>query len=147
MTLYSKDNSYPAPLPQRIRLADGSTRTDPATFTSEEIAAAGYIAAPPAPEYDPLTEQLSWIQGQWIIEPLEILSKRWPDAEAFVAEFTFPEMEKIGLSTEPTIAALRFLLSSWRSQVISDDPRVQAGLDALVQTAIISEQRRAEILS
>jgi hypothetical protein len=147
MTLYSKDNSYPAPLPQRIRLADGSTRTDPATFTTEEIAAAGYIAAPPTPEYDSLTEQLSWIQGQWIIEPLEILSKRWPAAEAFVAEFTLPEMAAIGLSTDPTIAALRFLLSSWRSQVISDDPRVQAGLDALVQTAIISEQRRAEILS
>jgi hypothetical protein len=81
------------------------------------------------------------------VQPLEILSKRWPDAEAFVAEFTLPEMAAIGLSTEPTIAALRFLLSSWRSQVISDDPRVQAGLDALVQTAIISEQRRAEILS
>jgi hypothetical protein len=147
MILYSKDNSYPAPLPQRIRLADGSTRTDPATFTSEEIAAAGYIPAPPAPEYDSLTKQLSWIQGQWIIEPLETLSKRWPDAEAFVAEFTLPEMAAIGLSTDPTIAALRFLLSSWRSQVISDDPRVQAGMDALVQTGVLTEDRRVEILS
>ena len=147
MTLYSKDNSYPAPLPQRIRLADGSTRTDPATFTAEEIAAAGYVAAPPAPKYDPLTEQLSWIQNQWVIEPLEILSKRWPDAEAFVAEFTLPEMAAIGLSTDPTIAALRFLLSSWRSQVISDDPRVQAGMDALVQTGVLTEDRRVEILS
>jgi hypothetical protein len=79
--------------------------------------------------------------------PVEPQPKRWPDAEAFVAEFTFPEMEKIGLSTEPTIAALRFLLSSWRSQVISDDPRVQAGMDALVQTGILTEERRSEILS
>jgi hypothetical protein len=121
------------------------------TETDAEVIATlvrkGWVKTPPPP-YDPETQQApQWIGGQWIIEPLEILSKRWPDAEAFVAEFTFPEMEKIGLSTEPTIAALRFLLSSWRSQVISDDPRVQAGLDALVQTAIISEQRRAEILS
>jgi hypothetical protein len=103
---------------------------------------------PPEPTYDPGTQQApQWIDGQWIIEPLEILSKRWPDAEAFVAEFTLPEMAAIGLSTDPIIAALRFLLSSWRSQVISDDPRVQAGMDALVQTGVLTEDRRVEILS
>jgi hypothetical protein len=80
-------------------------------------------------------------------EIAEDARKRWPDAEAFVAEFTLPEMAAIGLSTDPTIAALRFLLSSWRSQVISDDPRVQAGMDALVQTGILTEDRRVEILS
>ena len=79
--------------------------------------------------------------------PVEPQPKRWPDAEAFVAEFTLPEMAAIGLSTDPTIAALRFLLSSWRSQVISDDPRVQAGMDALVQTGVLTEDRRVEILS
>lgn len=36
----------PAELPHRIRLSDGSTRTDIATFTEAEIADAGYVAAP-----------------------------------------------------------------------------------------------------
>lgn len=36
--LYSRHITTPAPLPHRIRLADGSTRTDRSTFTPEEIA-------------------------------------------------------------------------------------------------------------
>jgi hypothetical protein len=62
-------------------------------------------------------------------------------------KFTMDEMAHIGLSTDPTIAALRFLLSGWRSQVLSDDPRVVQGLTALVNLAIISDERRTEILS
>jgi hypothetical protein len=73
--------------------------------------------------------------------------KSWPDVEAFIAEFTMDEMAQIGLSTDPTIAALRFLLSGRRSQVLSDDPRVVQGLTALVNLAIISDERRTEILS
>lgn len=73
--------------------------------------------------------------------------KRWPDVEEFISEFTMEEMAAIGLSTDPTIAALRFLLSGWRSQVLSDDPRVVQGLTALVTLAIISDERRAQILS
>jgi len=73
--------------------------------------------------------------------------KSWANVEAFISEFTLDEMAKIGLSTDPTIAALRFLLSGWRSQVLSDDPRVVQGLTALVTLAIISDERRAQILS
>ncbi len=73
--------------------------------------------------------------------------KSWPDVEAFIAEFTMDEMVAIGLSSDPTIAGLRFLLSGWRSQVLSDDPRVVQGLTALVTLAIISDERRTEILS
>lgn len=40
---YSLNGAYPiTTLPYRIRLSDGSTRTDPSTFTDEEIADAGY---------------------------------------------------------------------------------------------------------
>jgi hypothetical protein len=51
MTLYSFKSQYPAEIPFRIRLPDGSTRTDPDTFTASDIAAAGYIAVsdPPTP--------------------------------------------------------------------------------------------------
>lgn len=73
--------------------------------------------------------------------------KVWPDTEQFLAEFTPPEMAKIGLSMEPTIAGLRFLLSGWRSAVHSDDPRVQQGLDALVAAGILTTERKLSILS
>ena len=73
--------------------------------------------------------------------------KRWPDAEAFTAEFTIEELSAISLSTDPTVAALRFMLSTWRGEVHSDDPRVQMGLSALFVTNLMSEQRLSEIVS
>jgi hypothetical protein len=42
MKLYSQNSQYPKPIPFRIRLSDGTTRTDPSTFTEKEIADAGY---------------------------------------------------------------------------------------------------------
>ena len=64
--LYSHNGEYPEKLPDRIRLSDGSTRTDKRTFTSEEIADAGYVLAPlPLVEtnYD---EKIEWSAGEWI---------------------------------------------------------------------------------
>ena len=72
--------------------------------------------------------------------------KRWPSVEEFISEFTMPEMAAIGLSQEPTVAALRFLLSGWRSEVHSDDIRVTQGLTSLVNLAIITEERKNHIL-
>lgn len=72
--------------------------------------------------------------------------KRWPDSEHFVAEFQLPELAAISLSTDPTVAALRFMLSTWLSPVHSDDPRVQQGLDALVAAGILTPERRSDIV-
>ena len=41
--LYSYNGEYPTDIPERIRLSDGSTRTDSSTYTEEEIADAGYV--------------------------------------------------------------------------------------------------------
>jgi hypothetical protein len=68
--LYTINGSYPALLPFRITLADGRTRTDPATFTPEEIAEAGYVVAPEQPAYDPATHQLGWDGAAWTVDPL-----------------------------------------------------------------------------
>lgn len=46
----NSSKSYPKRLPWRIRLSDGSTRTDPSTFTAEEIADAGFIEVESPPE-------------------------------------------------------------------------------------------------
>lgn len=68
-------------IPFRITLSDGSTRTDPSSFTDEEIADAGYVEAPPKPSYNSQTQTLSWESESinWVISDLseeEILSKQ-----------------------------------------------------------------------
>jgi hypothetical protein len=68
MTLYSKNGSWPEMLPHRITLSTGFTRTDPSTFTAEEIADAGYVAVdyPPNPEYP---NEVMWDGIGWQVIP------------------------------------------------------------------------------
>lgn len=60
--LYSFKGQTPQPLPFRITLSDGNTRTDPSTFTEEEIIDAGYILAPDKPD----GEIVYWANNIWI---------------------------------------------------------------------------------
>jgi hypothetical protein len=68
--LYSYLGSMPAPLPFRITLPSGFTRTDPGTFTQDEIAAAGYIGPIVPPGHNPETEYLAWVGGEYRVETL-----------------------------------------------------------------------------
>lgn len=68
MTLYSHNGNTPAPLPNRIRLASGATRTDSSTFTQEEIEDAGYALAPEKPEVT-YPNKLEWSGNAWIVRP------------------------------------------------------------------------------
>lgn len=49
MKYYTK-NKYIGGLPFRIRLSDGRTKTNPATFTEEDILDAGYVLLPDPPK-------------------------------------------------------------------------------------------------
>ena len=69
MTLYSLHGSRPQPLPFRITLPNGFTRTDPSTFTEEEITNAGFTGPYVEPPYDPATERLDWIDGAFVVNP------------------------------------------------------------------------------
>lgn len=76
--LYSKNGSYPATLPHRIKLSDGTTRTDSTTFTAEEIADAGYVAVSEAPSAEH-PNKVQWTGSEWVVrEPndYEILTRR-----------------------------------------------------------------------
>ena len=64
--LYSYNNGYPTPIPNRIRLSDGSTRTDRNTYTPEEIADAGYIQVADQPSV-PYPNKLDWTGTDWLI--------------------------------------------------------------------------------
>lgn len=75
--LYSKNGSYPQPLPFRIRLSNGTTRTDSGTFTEEEIADAGYVAVANPPlinsvqvlEWD--SQNVTWLVRDKTLEELQ----------------------------------------------------------------------------
>jgi hypothetical protein len=58
--LYSHNTTTPAPLPHRIRFADGSTRTDASTFTPDELERAGYSGPYQRPECNPKLETIDW---------------------------------------------------------------------------------------
>lgn len=70
MMLYSFQGSRPASLPFRITLPNGFTRTDPSTFTEDEITAAGFTGPYVEPPYDPAIEQLGWVDGAFAVETL-----------------------------------------------------------------------------
>ena len=67
--LYSFHGARPTPLPFRIRFINRSTRTDPSTFTSDEIFAAGYTGTYTQPSYNPKTEVLDWDGENYFIRP------------------------------------------------------------------------------
>lgn len=70
MPLYSYQGDQPGPLPFRITLPNGFTRTDPNTFTAEEIAAAGFTGPYTEPPYDPNTQILNWVDGKYVVVSL-----------------------------------------------------------------------------
>lgn len=88
MTLYSKNGSYPNQLPFRIKLSNGLTRTDPSTFTPEEIADAGYITVEDPPASIPDTQILEWTGTSWNIrdkseQELELeLERKWQEVRS-----------------------------------------------------------------
>jgi hypothetical protein len=84
---------------------------------------------------------------EWAESQSQHQIKIWQDVQQFMAEFTMPEKAQIAMSTDPTIAALRFELTTWLSNVCADDARVIAGLNKLVELGIITEERKTEILN
>jgi hypothetical protein len=68
-TLYSLHATTPAPLPHRIRFADGSTRTDRATFMPDELERAGYTGPYERPECNPKLETIDWDGTQFLVRP------------------------------------------------------------------------------
>ncbi|WP_083098497.1 DUF4376 domain-containing protein [Pseudophaeobacter leonis] len=66
MTLFTKGGAKPAPMPFRIRLPDGRTRTNPASFTPEEIADAGFVAVDPKPAPG-VNQFVTWGDGDWVL--------------------------------------------------------------------------------
>ena len=111
--LYSKNGSYPAPLPHRIVMPDGLTRTDASTFTEEEIAAAGYVVV----EDQPIVEypnKVDWTSEGWVVRgpnETEIYQERQRIKEACVArlaETDYKVIKAVELGTPVEIAYVTY---------------------------------------
>lgn len=81
--LYSLNGQYPNTLPFRIVLSDGRTRTDPSTFTEEEIADAGLVAVPNPPT-STYPQRVDWTGSEWIVrEPNDAeVAQQWNNIRA-----------------------------------------------------------------
>ena len=71
MPLYSYKTEYPSSeIPERIRLSDGSVRTDSSSFTSDELVDAGYVEVSNPPDFNQETHKLVWSGTEWQTIPL-----------------------------------------------------------------------------
>lgn len=61
--LYSYNGEFPKTLPNRIRLSDGSTRTDISSFTDDDLVDSGYIGPLTQPENTESVASISWDSG------------------------------------------------------------------------------------
>jgi hypothetical protein len=68
--LYSHNQAWPQELPFRINTPEGTTRTDPTTFSVEELTAWGYTGPFTAPQYDKHTEVLEWTGNTFNVRPM-----------------------------------------------------------------------------
>lgn len=83
--LYSLNQQWPQPLPFRVHVGDGSTRTDPSTFTPSELATWGYTGPFAVPSHDDKTEVLEWSGTAFAVRPMTteerqtVLDRAWED--------------------------------------------------------------------
>lgn len=134
--LYSKNGSYPLPIPFRIKLSDGRSRTDPSTFTAEEIIDAGYIQV----ENPPVilsNEVLLWTGTNWLVRNKteeEILSEtnaKWDEIRNVRGKLLsqldwrfirYQSQVRLGLTTTDSIEALDAYAQALRDITLQSDP-------------------------
>lgn len=68
--LYSYKGRYPENIPSRIRLPDGTTRTDPTSFTKELLETCGYIEVSDKPKPSSENHIVEWSGSSWVERPL-----------------------------------------------------------------------------
>ena len=73
--------------------------------------------------------------------------KTWPNAQAFMSQFTFPELCAIASSADATVKGFMLKLSTWFSPLESDNAEVAAALALLVGLGLLTEARKSEILA
>ena len=69
--MYSLNKSYPVPdKPERIRLSNGYTKTDSTTFSTDDLADAGWQVVGDRPTINETTHKVTWSGSNWVVEAL-----------------------------------------------------------------------------
>lgn len=114
MILYSHNGAPPQPLPNRIVLSNGQSRTDRTTFTAEEIADAGWVQVPaPPPVLYP--NVLDWSGVEWVVRAPNTVEtqQRWAevrrvrDKRLAETDFQILKAYEQGVSPDPDLVAYR----------------------------------------
>lgn len=126
--IYSYKGQYPGPLPHRIVLSTGQTRTDATTFTAEEIADAGYVLADyaPAAEYP---NRVDWNGTSWTIrEPNDAeIQQQVQQVQAecqrqlFETDYKVIKAVEQGVPVEPSVVLYRQQLRDLYNSVATGD--------------------------
>lgn len=142
---YSIRGQYPiSVLPHRIRLLDGSTRTDSSTFTSTDLTNAGITTVSDPPTYDQNTHKLTWNKTDidWEVVSLtedevqQIVNSKWENVRENRNRLLFKVDEKIsryqsevraGITTTDNISDL-----DTYSQTLRDIPSTYSNPDDVV---------------
>ena len=136
--MYSYKTQYPiSNLPERIRLSNGSTRTDSSTFTSAELTDAGYVDVSDPPSFNSQTHKLTWDGTSWQTVALtdsEIVTKiaqQWIDVRSS-RKGKFEEVEwrvfrnqsqvRLGITPTDDIADLDAYIQALRDVTSQSDP-------------------------
>tara|TARA_B100001113_G_C21015815_1_gene581318 strand:- start:335 stop:805 length:471 start_codon:yes stop_codon:yes gene_type:complete len=132
--LYSFKHQKPAALPtDRIILSTGQSRTDPSTWTAEEILDAGYVVADSAPDYNSATHKLSWSttgdSSGWLVTAIDSAELNRMEANAWSAI----RMERNELLASTDVRVIRHLELS-PGQMDSDLKVYRKSLRDLPQT-------------
>jgi hypothetical protein len=92
----------------------------------------GWVEMPPEPEPPP---------------PPPPVRKVWRSAADFWLSFTEAERLAVAACSEPQIKMLALTLGYWDSELHSDNSTVQAGMEALVSTGLLTRARANELLN
>ena len=161
MPIYSLNGSYPSELPFRVTIADGFTRTNPDTFTPEELEEWGYIGPIEVPDYDPSTEARDWDSEAvaFVVRPLTeaeltaIAEANKPPAEwsaffdALLVSDVFAVARQAAAESLPANAAYTDLAAGLglAKQGYPNIPAIQAGFKAILALLELTEEQEVEL--
>ena len=114
MTLYSYRGNFPEPLPSRVRLEDGLTRTSLDKLSLDELKEIGFSDPIEEPIYDTETQELSW-NG----ETLTVIEKQIEEEIPYIDFFTEKEKGNISknLEEDPSLVGMGFTPTSSYSSI------------------------------
>lgn len=83
--LYSHQGQEPQVLPFKIRLNDGTAPSDPATYTDEQLAEAGFTGPYTIPEYDEATQYYYWDSDnlKYVVEEIQVPGSEMTEEEVW----------------------------------------------------------------